>query len=188
MAIEGAGPADPNVVADVEARANTARLQEQPRPPLDVNRVRSDMRAMTVALETYSIDFNDYPPSVNAGDPRSINRGDPLMSQMPSFAEPALTTPIAYITGLFQDPSATSWATFAYERFAPSDPWHGLFGDWVLLSPGPDGDWDLTILTQRRRARQRPTVAGVVDNLFDPTNGLTSSGDIVRTASSDLVR
>jgi RNA polymerase sigma-70 factor, ECF subfamily len=177
------------LVARIDATmGETATPAPDPFAPAgEVSLTHSDMRAMAVGLETYFVDWNVYPPSALAGDTRNINRGDPLMSQMPSFASPCLTTPVMYLTGLFRDPSATTWATFAYERFEPNDPWRSHFGDYVLLSPGPDRDWDLLALTSVRRARIRPAVTTVINGVFDPTNGLMSNGDIVHSQRTSFL-
>jgi RNA polymerase sigma-70 factor, ECF subfamily len=183
MAIEGAEPADPDIVAQLEQAVRDMMASDD--SPLDeelVNRVRADMQSMATALEAYGVDWNAYPPSVLSYDPRNINRDDSLSNQMPGFAGPMITTPISYITHMIPDTfSATGQATFAYERFEPSDPWQSFFGDWVLLSPGVDRDWDLLGLAQWESYRML-SVTSVVEGIFDPTNGAMSNGDIVRAA------
>jgi RNA polymerase sigma factor (sigma-70 family) len=189
--VEGAPPPNPDVVAQIEASARQDLAQRAGSSPVDqsVSRVRSDMRATSVAIETYYVDFNDFPPSVMASDPRSVNAADSLSSQMPGFRGAALTTPIAYLTRLFPDPfSATGQATFAYERFAPGDPWQSVFGGYGLFSPGPDRDWDFQFMTLYVGNRVHPTdtTGAVFGALYDPTNGLTSSGDIVRASATGM--
>ena len=41
---------------------------------------------MAVALESYFVDWNTYPLSVQPGDPLSINAADPLLAQRPGLA------------------------------------------------------------------------------------------------------
>jgi hypothetical protein len=142
-----------------------------------VQRVRSDMRSMATALEAYAVDCRAYPPSAPAGSPDNVNAADPLMSQRPGFA-PApgfvLTTPIAYISSVPADPFAsTPHAVFAYVNLAPNDPLRQVFGQWALMSPGPDRLWDLDL--------DEGTEEEVKAALFDPTNGAMSRGDIVRS-------
>ncbi|MBN2234927.1 MAG: hypothetical protein JW706_07240, partial [Opitutales bacterium] len=80
--------------------------------------------------------------------------------------------------------SATGQATFAYEQYAPTDTWRRVFGAYALFSPGPDRDWDFQILTIYMGARMFPEDPAdfAHRHLFDPTNGASSDGDIVRAA------
>lgn len=153
--------------------ATALRQLQQQRMPDMVQRVRSDMRSMATALEAYRIDSNTYPPAAAPGSPKSFNVNDPLMSQMTAPVPAPLTTPIAYITHYVQDPFAPSGtATFGYATLRQGDPLYGFFGDWVLLSPGPDGDWDLNLTMSDSRQ--------IESLIYDPNNGPQGNGDIVR--------
>jgi hypothetical protein len=178
FAVSGTAPPDPAVVAEVEegSRAEVAmRSTENDTVANEVRRVRSDMRSLATATEAYRIDWNTYPPMAGAGSPQSVNWEDPLMSQRPGFDGAVLTTPVAYITMLPPDPFAISGkGTFTYATFEPTDPWFEVFGTWALLSPGPDGDWDIDLAD--------PTQAASLPQLlYDPVaNGSVSSGDLIR--------
>lgn len=69
-----------------------------------------------------------------------------------------LTTPVAYIARIPADPFSPFEAEFNYKKLGDTD--------FLLWGIGPDGKND----------------EGQI--IFDPTNGITSSGDIVRTPAS----
>lgn len=141
-----------------------------------VSMVRSHMRSLATALETYYIDVNSYPAM--SSDPRTSIFGNAQASlPVPGFRMQAgsrvmtLTTPVAYITNLPEDPFSTvAGGTYAYYTPGPRG--------FILISPGPDGDWDLD------PAIYDPTIAQPSDDLlhftWDPTNGTVSDGDIWR--------
>ena len=89
-----------------------------PPPKIDTNsetavragasRARTDMRSLAVALESYQIDHNAYPPAL----------------------APNLTTPIAYIRYIPFDPFSTEAKTMRYELTEGKR--------WLLWSVGPD--------------------------------------------------
>ena len=62
-----------------------------------VSRVQSDMHAMSVAVESYRLDENVYPPVGNCGVVDSIRWSE-------GWALAVLTTPIAYLASLPMDP------------------------------------------------------------------------------------
>jgi prepilin-type N-terminal cleavage/methylation domain-containing protein len=62
-----------------------------------VARTKSDMRSMATALESYQTDNNKYPP-----DYTDVLLGFPRFSVMINRYVP-LTTPVAYITSVFED-------------------------------------------------------------------------------------
>jgi type II secretory pathway pseudopilin PulG len=97
-----------------------------------VARAKSDLRTLNVALESYFVDHNRYP---NEGDLGT------------------LTTPIAYITAIPNDPY-TPGQPYKYRKIGDNE--------WVIFSVGPD--------LQNQNA----------DIIYDPTNGSVSIGDIIR--------
>jgi hypothetical protein len=155
-------------------QANFAEAENRAR----FHRVRTDMRTMAVVIEAYHVDWNRYPPSVPAGDPRNVNASHPLMSQRPGLAMTvsgvSITTPVAYMSSLPTDPFVPTGITHAYATLDESRSLHSLFGRWVLLSPGPDGDWDIDL--DRNSPEEIPAL------IYDPQTGLAGSGDIVRGA------
>ena len=125
-----------------------------------VSRVHADMRSVAVALEAYSTDHNDYPPSAN---PPSFT---------PDTQTWRLTTPVAYISAIPPDPFVFRKAEMLLGGY------FGIFGDrihyvdqavldqyWLLFSYGPDGDLEFEPVH------------------YDPTNGTVSDGDIYRGGS-----
>lgn len=152
-----------------------------------VRRVQADLRTMATALESYFIDHNAYPPHIAGTDPHAAGHGNPLFSNVTSLragiweASQAytLTTPVAYLRDHFPDafnpPSGDIAPTFAY--------WSNVVG-WILWSPGPDGDFDITTKAIEGEMIYNPFITQpssvLIPFYFDPTNGLNSSGDIFR--------
>jgi len=160
-----------------------------------VARVNSDTRAIAAAIHQYQVDNNSLPL-------------DPVEGQVllawgedeKDRAYVAMTTPIAYITKPPVDP-------FSYEDYfkcpvyrtttriaalAHGDP--GFVGGcpqalangyyWVLRSRGPGGTKETDF---RPRRADAPEVIGAGEKdilhsyVYDPTNGVTSKGWILRT-------
>ncbi len=166
-------------------------------PPIDasqpgirnkVSRVRADMRSMSSGLEAYIVDTNHYPASVPGTHPLSFNKA-PATREMPSFrlgvktispkgremAIPmTLTTPIAYLTRYYEDPFQVSptdpQPTFAY---------YADRNGWILISPGPDGDYDINPAKDYSSDIRQPTLQLLL-KAYDPTNGTVSGGDVFR--------
>jgi len=110
-----------------------------------------------------------------------------------------LTTPVAYITAYSRDPfSPQSKATFVYWSVCPgqADPsgkvlppdYRATGIGWILVSPGPDGDYDLanewdvydpTVSQPSLRLLAGTNKKGSAFT-YDPTNGTVSNGDIWR--------
>jgi prepilin-type N-terminal cleavage/methylation domain-containing protein len=149
-------------------------------------RVRADLRSLATGVESYFVDNNVYPawsadPAINYnGQIPNWNIRDPL----PTFiTKPhgsgvfTLTTPIAYVTSFFTDPFCpTKRATFCY--WTPDDDTVG----WILWSPGPDLDYDLTMRNIAAAYDPATTVPNdhLIERTYDPTNGTTSNGDVYR--------
>lgn len=153
-----------------------------------VSRVRAETRTVATALESYYVDNNAYPPM---GDfTWSGHMGEPdFHSRIPAF----LTTPIAYISSLPIDPFLTIPAgtfpfpfynRYTYFNFRQFNESLGLVsatfltrfrqsGAWLIYSWGPDRAANTT-------ASPPLGQHGVYTN-YDPTNGLVSAGNIIRT-------
>jgi prepilin-type N-terminal cleavage/methylation domain-containing protein len=118
-----------------------------------VSRVRSDLRSLTVGIESYYVDNNIYPAQASSNSANGnfganeFDTASERLKAMPTFRLKSahgsaggnmmtITTPIAYITSYFTDPFADSkGGTFAYSKNI------GVFvGGWVTWSYGPDGD------------------------------------------------
>ncbi|MDX2175827.1 MAG: type II secretion system protein GspG [Candidatus Sumerlaeia bacterium] len=138
-----------------------------------VSRAKADMRTLATAIEAYRVDENRYPNTRRGGNWL-------LFYQRLAF----LTTPVAYITTLPQDPFADAGSTnnpqLAYDYLdRPSTlsllpaVWNPFPGNgdaankaWRILSLGPD--------------QRESLVLGPQPVEYDPTNGTTSAGDIHR--------
>ncbi len=136
-----------------------------------VSRCNADQRAIATAMAAYEMDNNNQPVPMWIGD-------DPLMGQR---RLQRLTTPVAYISSIPNDP-------FAAENQAPYDwlfhrngyMYHHIWGPyaWGVGEPGP---------YQRGRdqglrwalASRGPTLAFDVYMEYDPTNGTRSRGDVI---------
>lgn len=135
-----------------------------------LTRARDAMRSIATALEAYHLDRQRWPLSVPGSAPDSVAAGHPLLAPMPTFSlRDSLSTPVAYIDELLEDPF-TRGSTFSY---------HTDGTGWILVSPGPDGDFDLQP-EEDYRGHERQPAAALLRLAFDPTNGATSSGDLFR--------
>lgn len=150
-----------------------------------VARVEADHKALATALEMYQLDNNHY-----------ISRAHNM--SWPWRFRP-LTTPISYISkGRWPDPFAPEWAlspdgdkmNYVYESHgwpeapipylnnklngSPHEWLHGKGSsiEYALISAGPDID-----LNADAGAQGYPQD---VFFFYDPSNGLTSAGDIIR--------
>jgi len=137
-----------------------------------VSRVKNDQRAYATGLEAYLVDNNKYPGDQDNNPFHPTERG--LYR---------LTTPVAYITTLFSDPfsppfnsadpNAPDVAGF-YVMASGSDNVAALLPsqNYVLISLGPD---------QSDSSDEQDRFPSVCDlGMYDPTNGTTSAGDVLR--------
>jgi prepilin-type N-terminal cleavage/methylation domain-containing protein len=164
-----------------------------------VARVRTEMRTLTVAFESYFVDWNGYPQH------RDFPSWPIPQNFRPWFA--ALTTPVAYMTSMPTDPfgapsprgyqGLVPWGGIWYHYEALTNTWdtgakgnppydwmpanwgpyNGFVADMVARgfmylfeSPGPDADRDV----DQQRLPDRNQC------YYDPTNGSISSGDLLR--------
>jgi hypothetical protein len=137
------------------------------------SRVKSDMRSMATAIESYRIDYDTYPTTVPLAAFLPLQeRGNLRRAGGAGLACPSnLTTPVAYLTSFFLDPFAPgSKIPFAY--YADED-------GWVLVSPGPDGKYDINPESDYSSSVSQPSLR-LLAKYYDPTNGAVSPGDLVR--------
>lgn len=131
-----------------------------------VARAQSDLRAISTAVEMYSLDNNEPPPNTHTS----------LGDDTNGYIRFNLTTPVAYLaSGLLVDPfvNASDPAQqnsdevyYTYQTdgiYGWGDNFVDLYGVWRACSYGPDqtyfnGPWGVWI--------------------YDPTNGLNSPGNI----------
>jgi prepilin-type N-terminal cleavage/methylation domain-containing protein len=151
-----------------------------------VVRARADMRTISIALETYFLEFNQYPPD---HDPFP---GDIRPEQTGLFQ---LTTPLTYLVELPEDIFSlagsglesfpdTRWFKMASTGVAP--PYQGLvhpiMDAYALYSRGPDGGVEFRSAAQWTYDRDDadPCAQFRIGYLnYAPTNGTKSWGDLV---------
>jgi type II secretory pathway pseudopilin PulG len=157
-----------------------------------VARVSADMRSIGTALEEYQVDYHKYPTMLSPGFPGGV---PPLAgSDLKWWYVPdSLSTPLSYLSSArlwcpfggnyarANDFPDELWRRYGYENIpeliakVPQFPilqrryghpraieWTG---SWRLQCVGPDREWD-------------PNIA------YNPTNGLVTRGDIIRTQKS----
>jgi len=204
-----------------------------------VSRVKSDMRSVVTALESYRIDQNEYPQGTDNAALMAPEYAAYLGTLAPGFYAlrtnhptllagrdyATLTTPISYISSMPLDPFAESILTYAYRNAQVTK------DGWVMTSLGPDTDLRSEIggkpgagsanasnplstaadtnavarigdLNERAvvhqiegtapfaGANQLPETlfrAYLADLSYDPTNGTTSEGDIIRVGPERFV-
>jgi hypothetical protein len=144
-----------------------------------VSRVKNDMRSMATGIESYFVDEHAYPPMQPmrdfVHDEHALRRtgGIDMSTVRPGDASLAgITTPVAYVTTMFHDPFAPLGnLSFGYYTDGPS---------WILISPGPDGDYDMNHPDEVFTSKEDQPSTRVILMAYDPTNGTTSSGDVWR--------
>lgn len=144
----------------------------------------AEMRNLAVALESYYIANGSYPFPAGADSWAVTASTEPVEGYTPR----SLTTPIVYTTILPDDHLRTATvdpslpSTFAY-RYAT---WPRTC--WILASDGPDGDADIPLIEFFSEdvlcdPNRFFIHYGGNQVLYDPSNGATSSGDVVRWGS-----
>jgi len=157
-------------------------LQAQTRAK--VTRVRNDLRVVATVAEIYYVDHNEYPPSPVIGS-QFIGTQNSAYSFLPN----CVTTPIAYmrnkdLVDIFsedifdEDHSRVFWQNCMYLHVnyntgGWNDPdfsniYFPAYGYFKTGSIGPNHDYN----------------GG--QNVYDPTNGTISDGDLYRTQKQPL--
>ncbi len=179
------------IIAILAAIAIPNMLEAQIRAK--VARVKSDLRTVTTALETYRVDSNAYCTYHYVANSKSYNGYsfhvggvvNGLFQSPPFDGSNPLTTPVAYLSAMPGDVFGqrgeadglegdeyyyVNWE-YALARVSMSQGFADLRdvqGPWRLHSPGPD--------------RTGPdSIPGGVHISYDPTNGTVSLGDVIRT-------
>ena len=191
------------IIAILAAIAVPNFLEAQTRAK--VSRVAADMRSAATAVEAYAIDYNKYPlmrmvagqftlvvpqrAIMPAGTARPFN-----MATLPL----ELTTPVAYLTSLFDDPfkdiqakrvSTTGAVTPATDLTDPTTRhyrYDNIFQLTTISGFGFDnldlaeyGQWRFVAIGPDREFR-----GSIGRRIYDPTNGTISFGDVIRTQNS----
>ena len=161
-----------------------------------VSKARTDMRSIATALEAYYVDYNNYPVNLEYADDT-----DYRMFSYGWLAQfDGLTTPIAYISSYYimQDPfkirrtgTYKQNLDYSYEYCNIRCLWQYIGYTvttylWGLRSIGPDRVWgpnphnpDPAYASVWLLCRFTPQDPGTLW-YYDPTNGTTSGGDIIR--------
>ena len=186
------------IIAILAAIAVPNFLEAQTRAK--TSRVKSDQRALSIAIESYAVDWDHYPAC--AISPNT----NPLLGKVPV----TITTPLAYITMLpvdvfikaddnpHPDPDKQHPNPLRLFEYTSQESWIARFGSdvwvgseipdgikWILAAVGPDGytevhepginAWHGNFLEFISR---RDDAVGV-DGWYDPTNGTISRGDML---------
>ena len=143
-----------------------------------LSRVYAEHRMLEDALTAYHLDANAYPVDNGTGvirPPKSTIDFNGIKQTITGIG--VLTTPVAYVSQIPKDPfipldnPKTSWIE-CYVYFGSNAPFpYGTFEGrayYMFYSIGPDGLWQ----------------AGFGDDRFDVSNGLISTGDIIRVGPS----
>lgn len=185
------------IIAILAAIAVPNFLEAQTRTK--VSRAKSDMRALATAIEAYSVDYNE-PPVRHHPNTSNTNPEAPLASTRLRDMK-AVTTPVAYITSLPEDP---------FERFLKPpnniiDYYDKLQVMWLinkrypgsgnprrtkleessylLLSVGPDGYLGPIGVNYGWPMDSEESSRGTIYFVYDPTNGTISTGNIYSSGS-----
>jgi prepilin-type N-terminal cleavage/methylation domain-containing protein len=157
-----------------------------------VSRVKADMRTLATGIEPYAVDWNR--PPVSATEYRQVYGITPFDND---DAYPALTTPVAYLTSLHQDPFTSSGAIavgggavirelFFYQAFTAGVTTTNKLAlnrgyNWLAWSFGPSrqmGDVDDPSIMLRAF---NILLGRISPKVYDPTNGTVSFGAIIRS-------
>jgi prepilin-type N-terminal cleavage/methylation domain-containing protein len=157
-----------------------------------VARVKADMHTLTIAVETYQGDYQDYPfrrnTQATATHHPQVPEADRRLEQMS-----VLTTPISYLSSLpsdifetqmaypnnvidFYDSTQVSWLINSRHTLRPQLKVEPGTAGWILVSVGPNGflgpvetSWGWPSTNSMRGAIFFP---------YDPSNGTVSAGNI----------
>lgn len=150
-------------------------------PPSLVVKIIEQQRAVSNALEAYQVDQHAYPGSrplrdfagrhanwlrkAGGWDLETIDPGQLNLQH-------GLTTPVAYMPALPADLFAKGGALpMAYYCDGEG---------WLLFSAGPDWDYDIQRPSEVYHSSKTNPAPALIELTYDPTNGVKSSGDIIR--------
>jgi len=181
------------IIAILAAIAVPNFLEAQTRSK--VSRSLSDLRSIATGMEAYYTDNNKYPPGwINPLNPSNVAAGGPTDLISPRAERLAvLTTPVVWISTLPFDPFLVGKELGPNQVFSYWQPAHAdghrlngafntpllfqdvegedlRYGRYVLTSSGPDQ-------TVEPPEHQLP---GATLAVYDPTNGVQSTGEIWR--------
>ncbi len=172
------------IIAILAAIAVPNFLEAQTRSK--VAKAKADMRTIKTGLESYCVDWNSYPD----GKVRRKSMGPYNFMAAGLYVDDnnlsnnwelkVLTTPIAYLTTVLQDPFCTKNSTQTSYDYQNQKAYYKVMQDrgytgtynyiWELRSYGPD-----------KVCNAGMGITNYVEQVYDATNGTISSGDILMT-------
>ena len=159
-----------------------------------------DQRRIATALEAYFQDYGTYPGGIPlrdfAPDAEALRSagGWDLMTLGPGPGEErdAVTPAGIRLYGLLHDPFTDFHLRPPYKPRYEGEMPYAYFHDgdesWLLISPGPDRDYDFDPEEDYNRSAEssfetfNPSILG---KMYDPTNGMYSGGDVFRFKESN---
>jgi len=187
------------IIAILAAIAVPNFLEAQTRSK--VARVKSDMRTMATAIESYSVDYTRVPRGeyeiqfTAAGG--SDKYSGTTMSERAMICQRRLTTPVAYLTSLPDDPfmlnsKLQSGITHTSDLYIYHS--HTWDGGILSISKNAGYTWSLHSYGPARENAQSGHVGRVLTGLgwanelvpYDSTNGTISYGQIYRTNKGEF--
>jgi hypothetical protein len=135
--------------------------------------VESEMRNLSVGIESYRIDYRAYPAAIPMAD---VVKDQDLLKKA---GGESLTTldPEVYSVYMGSEPHRDPLSPGGKFPYV----YYGTETSWILLSTGRDGDYDIRLADIIESAT--PSAADRFQLVeYDPTNGAISSGDIWRTS------
>jgi type II secretion system protein G len=171
-----------------------------------VTKVKGEFRTLATAIEAYYVDQSTYPIHISG---TYVQNGVFGKDAYGSYRFDVLTTPVAYISSIPEDPfgetagaggtvaSGVSYFLYTWDRFQSATNsvgtpftaiWHA--GYWGLRDRGPDRTWNGYIDPNNTGLGNQQVwydypycIQGDVTLLsYDPSNGTISRGDIYRTS------
>jgi type II secretion system protein G len=197
------------IIAILAAIAVPNFLEAQTRSK--ISRARADMRTVATALETYYVDTNHYPWTINDFNLDVDGYGNPRFSDTLTLPN-SITSPVSYLTSLpadvfkigkningpgvgsslgrpYQNGNARD-ATFLYLNMVQDKFWidTGAPSFYSAASWGPRvDDWGLWQMRSLGPSSSYSDSNGVavsfasINSIYDATNGTISFGHIIRT-------
>ncbi len=190
------------IIAILAAIAVPNFLEAQTRSK--VSRVKSDHRTIATAMESYLVDNNWYPgDSDNTLLDRLANGGT-------QFGLVYLTTPVAYMSTIAEDPfqaqirnnsapgvdgakyyevgsgsdNGVRWVWRNGAVSNPSSPLWFRVNSWIISSVGPDQEDNVSGNDNWPGASNGNPGFAIRILTYDPTNGTISDGDVVRAGGA----
>ena len=139
-----------------------------------IAKMQTDLRALGDALHMYRIDNQCYFDQMGGNPEQEMKR---------------ITTPIAYIATIPQDPFRKEIMMTRYQSVTENYD-YSAYGPkcknaWLLHGLGPDTDEDTSVGAMDPNVQNQNQMR-FKQMLYQPSNGLISSGDVIHTSWSGL--